>query len=257
MRQKRQAPEDKGSKVPGYIVTFSDMITLLLTFFVLLLSLADVQDPELFNIGRDSFIKSFKHFGLGMLLGKRVVLGFGETKIKHLTNDPDDPSEVRTIDEERERIRQIFKKISRSMITLPSCIVAERTDFSVANVRFSPGNATLDEPAKKSLTQFCLDLQQKPDSKAGTLYVLGLASDKTTEKKQWILSARRAQVVADFLRNILSSRSGSQTAYGAFSLPLKWNIYWWGAGPGGDWVSQDSPISRRSHVLIAVLRASD
>ncbi len=257
MRQKRQAPEDKGSKVPGYIVTFSDMVTLLLTFFVLLLSLADVQDPELFNIGRDSFLESFKYFGLGMLLGKQVMLGFGETKTKHLTNDPDDPSEVRTIDEERERIRQILEKISRSMTTLPSCIVAERTDFSVPNVRFSAGNATLNEPAKKSLTQFCLDLQQKPDSKTGTLYVLGLASDKTTEKKQWILSARRAQVVADFLRNILSLRSGSQTAYDAFSLPLKWNIYWWGAGPGGDWVSQDSPISRRSHVLIAVLRASD
>jgi len=257
LRQKRQALEDKGSKVPGYIVTFSDMVTLLLTFFVLLLTLADIQDPELFNKGRDSFLESLKNLGLGMLFGKQVVLGFGETKIKHLTNSPDDSSEVRTIDEERERVRQILEKISRSMTALPSCIVADRTDFSVANVRFSPGNATLDEPAKRSLAQFCLDLQQHTDSEPGTLYVLGLASDKTTEKKQWILSARRARVVADFLRNILSLGSGSETAYDTFSLPLKWRIYWWGVGPGGDWVSQDSPISRRSHVLIAVLRASD
>lgn len=233
------------------------MVTLLLTFFVMLLTMADVQDPELFNKGRDSFLESLRNFGLGMLFGKRAVLGFGETRTKHLTNGPDDSSQVRTIDEERERIGQILEKISRSMITLPSCIVAERTDFSVANVRFSRGNATLNEPAKKFLTEFCLDLQQKPDSKAGTLYVLGLASEKTTEKSQWILSAKRAQVVADFMRNILSLRSGSQTAYDAFSLPLKWSIYWWGAGPGGDWVSQDSPFSKRSHVLIAVLRAGD
>lgn len=257
MSPKRQAVEDKGSKVPGYIVTFSDMVTLLLTFFVLLLSLADIQDPELFNKGRDSFLESLKNFGLGMLFGKQVVLGFGETNIKHLTNGADDSSEVRTIDEERERIRQLLERISRSMIALPSCIVAERSDFSVANVRFSPGNATLGESAKKSLTQFCLDLQQQANPKAGTLYVLGLTSDKTTEKEQWMLSARRAQVVADFLRNTLSLSSGSQTVYDAFSLPLRWNIYWWGAGPGGDWVSQDSPISRRSHVLIGVLRASD
>ena len=257
MRQKRQAPEDKGSKVPGYIVTFSDMVTLLLTFFVLLLTLADIQDPELFNKGRDSFLESLENFGLGMLFGKRAVLGFGETKIKYLANGPDDSSEVRTIDEERERIRQILEKISRSMTTLPSCMVAKRADFSVANVRFSQGNATLNAPAKKSLTQFCLDLQQHPDSKAGTLYVLGLASDRMTEKNQWILSAKRAQAVAHFMQDILSLRSGSQTAYDALSLSLKWRIHWWGAGPGGDWVSQDSPISRRSHVLIAVLRASD
>ena len=257
MRQKSQAFEDKGSKVPGYIVTYSDMVTLLLTFFVLLLTLADIQDPELFNKGRDSFLESLRNLGLGMLFGKQVMLGFGQTKIKHLTNGPDDPSEVRTIDEEREQSRQILEKISRSMTTLPSCIVAERTDFSIVNVRFSPGNATLEEPAKKSLAQFCLDLQQDTDSTAGTLYVLGLASDETTEKKQWILSARRAQVVGDFLHNILWSRSGSQRAYDAFSLPLKWRIYWWGAGPGGDWVSQDSSISGRSHILIAVLRASD
>jgi chemotaxis protein MotB len=253
LRQKRQALEDNGSKVPGYIVTFSDMVTLLLTFFVLLLTLADVQDPELFNKGRDSFLESLKNLGLGMLSGKQVLLGFGDTKIKHLTNGPDDSSEVRTIDEERERVRQIMEKISRSMTALPSCIVAERSDFSVVDVRFAPGNTDLDEPAKSSLAQFCLDLQQHTISEPGTLYVLGLASDETAEKKQWILSARRARVVADFLGNILSS----QRTYDTFSLPLKWRIYWWGAGPGGDWVSQDSPISRRSHVLIAVLRRSD
>jgi len=36
------------------------MVTLLLTFFVMLLSLAEVQDPELFNKGRDSFWNSVK-----------------------------------------------------------------------------------------------------------------------------------------------------------------------------------------------------
>jgi hypothetical protein len=113
------------------------MVTLLLTFFVLLLSLADVQDPGLFNKGRDSFLESLRHFGLGMLFGQQAMLGFGETKIRHLTSSSDDLSEGRTIDEQRERIRQILERISRSMVTLPSRIVAERTDFSVANIRFS------------------------------------------------------------------------------------------------------------------------
>ena len=54
MKRPRLVIEEEGTKVPGYIVTFSDMVTLLLTFFVMLLTLADVQDPELFDKGRDS-----------------------------------------------------------------------------------------------------------------------------------------------------------------------------------------------------------
>jgi len=50
LRQARPVIEDDKPKVPSYIVTFSDMVTLLLTFFVMLLSLAEVQDPELFNL---------------------------------------------------------------------------------------------------------------------------------------------------------------------------------------------------------------
>ena len=39
MSRKNQTPEILPPKVPGYIVTFSDMVTLLLTFFVMLLTL--------------------------------------------------------------------------------------------------------------------------------------------------------------------------------------------------------------------------
>ena len=130
------------------------------------------------------------------------------------------------------------------MTTMPSQIVAKKINFSVTNIRFSPADAALNEPAKKFLAKFSLDLQQDFDSRAVKLYVLGLAGDETTEKEQWILSARRASAAADYLQNSLPSG-------------LEWLVYSWGAGPGGDWVSRDSPISRQSQVLIAVLRAND
>ena len=102
--KRRKGTEESGSKVPGYIVTFSDMVTLLLTFFVLLLSLADVQDPELFNRGRDSFWQSLRYCGLGPLLGKEVGSDLGNMKIKNPTSEPEDTSNDRTIDEKRERL---------------------------------------------------------------------------------------------------------------------------------------------------------
>ena len=243
MRRERQI-EANSPKVPAYIVTFSDMVTLLLTFFVMLLSLATVQDAELFNRGRESFLKSMRQLGLGMLYGGMEKPDFGNVKIKYFISGSDELSKGRTIDAKEEEIRRIFSKVNRSMTTMPSQIVAKKINFSVTNIRFSPADAALNEPAKKFLAKFSLDLQQDFDSRAVKLYVLGLAGDETTEKEQWILSARRARAAADYLQNSLPSG-------------LEWLVYSWGAGPGGDWVSRDSPISRQSQVLIAVLRAND
>ncbi|HEW78615.1 MAG TPA: hypothetical protein ENH34_01420 [Phycisphaerales bacterium] len=256
MRRKRQI-EPESAKVPAYIVTFSDMVTLLLTFFVMLLSLATVQDEELFNKGRESFLKSMRQLGLGVLYGGMKEPDFGNVKIKYFISSSDELSKGRTIDAKEEEIRWVFSKISRSMTTMPSQIVAKKNSFSMTNIRFSPDDATLNASAKRFLTQFVLDLQQNPGSKTVKLYVLGLTGEGSgfaesgkagpggaAEKEQWILSARRAWAVADYLQNILPSG-------------LKWPVYSWGAGPGGDWVSRDSPISRQSQILIAVLRAND
>jgi len=257
LKRQGQAIEEEGAKIPAYIVTFSDMVTLLLTFFVMLLSLAKSQDPGLFCAGRDSFIEYIENFGIGMLSGKGSRPDFGNVKVKYFISRPDRLFEGRTIDAKEEGIRRIFKEVSRSMRTMPSQIIAKRTNFSVTNIRFPAGDATLNEEAKRFLTKFSFDLQEGPDSTAVGLYVLGLAGDESTEKEQWMLSAKRAQAVADFLIDILPSGLGSQTQYGAFGGPPKWRVYSWGAGPGGNWVVQDSPISKRSQILIAVLRTGD
>ncbi|MHC4456524.1 MAG: flagellar motor protein MotB [Planctomycetota bacterium] len=240
----RKVTEESSPKVPGYIVTFSDMVTLLLTFFVLLISLAQMQDPGLFGRGRESFLESISGFGLGALYGRKHSPDFGHTKVKYFIDSPDKWFEDRSITAREEEIRRIFKKVDRTMKTMPSQIVAKRTNFSVTNIRFSPTGASLNDAAKRFLTQFCIDLQHVPNPKTIRLYVLGLAEEPSSEKERWLLSARRAQAAAEFLESICPSE-------------YKWPIYWWGAGPGGDWAEENSPISRKSQILIAVLRPKD
>jgi len=232
LSRKQQVPEKSKPNVPAYIVTFSDMVTLLLTFFVMLLSLANVQDPELFNRSRNAFRQHINSLGLGMLWGSKMAPELGEFKKRYLIANPDKEPTVRTIEAREENIRRIFKKVSQTMETKHSQIVAKKNNFSVTNISFSPGDAILNEPAKKFLTQFATDLQQDAGSQEIKLYVLGLARDERTEKRQWILSAKRAQAVADFLQRLLPS-------------------------PGGCWVTRDSPIFKQSQILIAVLRAND
>jgi len=258
LKRRHQSTEEGGPKVPGYIVTFSDMVTLLLTFFVMLLSLATVQDPELIGMGRDSFSFAIKNFGLGMLWGSKPRPDLGHVKIKHFISKADKLFDGRSIHTKEEEIRQVFNELRQSMKTMPSEIAAKKTDFSVTNIRFARGDARLDVSAKRFLGGFCSNLQSAmADSRPIKLYVLGLAGDRAAEKEQWILSAKRAKAVADYLRGILSSESDFQRQRSAFGGWSKWSVYWWGAGPGGDWVRQDSPISRQSQILIAVLRADD
>jgi len=244
LTRKRQVPEKSGPNVPAYIVTFSDMVTLLLTFFVMLLSLAKVQDPELYNRSRNAFKQHINSLGLGMLLGSRMAPEFDEFKKRYLIANPDKESIVRTIDAKEENIRRIFKKITQTMETKHSQITAKKNNFLVTNISFSPHDSQLNESAKKFLTQFAVNLQQDTDSGEVKLYVLGLARDERTEKEQWILSALRAQAVADFLEGLLPSQ-------------LQCPVYSWGAGPGSYWVIRDSPISKQSQILIAVLMVNN
>ncbi len=253
---KRQPIKEEKPKVAAYIVTFSDMITLLLTFFVMLLSLATAQDDKMFHKGRDSFSYAIKSFGLGMLAGRRPKPDLGYYKVKYYINEPNETFKGRSINIKEEKIRKLFNELNRSMKSMPSVMAANKTDFTVTNIRFAQGDARLDEPAKQFLDGFSSQLQQNYGSRPVKLYVLGLANDQRAEKEQWILSAKRAKAAADYLRGILSSGSGSQIQrrIGGWS---NWSVYWWGAGPGGDWVRHDSPISKQSQILIAVLRVED
>ena len=86
-------------------------------------------------------------------------------------------------------------------------------------------------------------MQQSKVSKKISLYVVGLARDVSGEKNQWILSALRAQQVANFLKTSFAEQSS-------------WEVYSWGTGSGGMWIKQDSPVSEESQILIAILESS-
>ena len=244
MRPKRRKVDDSKPIIPAYIVTFSDMVTLLLTFFVMLLSMAKVQDPELFYISRDAFVKHIHNIGLGMLFGRTRVSSLDKHKNKFFVSDTNQVSEARAIDNKEEDKRRLFKKVAESMKVRKSQIIAKKTNFTVTDINFSTGNSQLNASAKSFLKQFALSLQANDSSEDLRLYVLGLDQSEKDEKHQWILSAIRAKVVADYLRQALPSY-------------LNWPIYSWGAGPGGDWVGQKTAFSEKSQIMIAILRNSE
>jgi len=176
---KRQAIKEEKPKVPAYIVTFSDMTTLLLTFFVMLLSLATVQDDEMFHKGRESFSYAIKTFGLGMLVGRKPKPDLGYYKVKYYMDEPNEAFVGRSINTKEEKIRKLFNELNRSMKCMPSVMAANKTDFTVTNIRFAQGDARLDESAKqflgepkKSSGYFLLSGQRRRRIICGVFYLL-------------------------------------------------------------------------------------
>ena len=97
------------------------------------------------------------------------------------------------------------------MRTFPSKVSAKKTDFTATDIRFAEGDSQLDDSAKQFINNFSSQLQQTYGSSPIGLNILGLASGQTNEKQQWILSAKRAKAVSDYLQSTLSSGAGAQT----------------------------------------------
>jgi len=241
---------EETAQVPIWIITFSDMTTNLLTFFVLLVSLGTMRDDTLNDSGMaPTFIGELKR-GFGF----KKTLELGETKINYQISGPDELSDGRTINAKEEDLRRAFEKIRQSTTVVPSRLVADKVNFSTANVYFDTGQAALSEEGKKVLTDFCRNLKQSRGREPVMLYVLGLAPDEKNEKKQWMLSALRAEAAAKTLRDTLASISNSQTQSNPSLPPPEWIVYSLGSGSGGDWTGPAGPGSQSSHILIADLR---
>ena len=247
---RRKGTTEESYQVPLWIVTFSDMTTNLLTFFVLLLSMGHMRDDTLFDQGQA--LTYFESIRRGFRLKRTFDLG--NTKVKYHTTDQVDLPEVRTIDAREEEIRRLFAKLCRSMKAMPSPIATPNTDFLTIDIRFGQGRSDLSEQAQTSLRRLASQVQETAGPEQGTIYVLGLAGDVASEQEQWLLSAQRARAAADLLERTLSAASGLSRQHSLLKNPSKWTVYSWGVGPGSDWVGPNSPISRQSQILIGVLR---
>ena len=258
--KKQTAPvEEKGECAPLWIISFADMISLLMAFFIMLMTMSTTDKGILGNEGAGifeetlyGFKKTIATLGVPELFGgiqgsfgsAEDVLSFDSRRTYYSISDGNDTAANRTIDAHEERIRRIFNRLDRRVKTFKPQIYGSQPDFIVTPIAFERGQDTLDESARQFLNKFIADLYESSMSDKLNLYVVGLAPQETSEKQRWILSVKRAQAVADFLTNNLPPGTD-------------WSIYSWGTGSGGDWVKKDGPISEQSQILISVLRVND
>jgi len=242
---KKHTEDESAPGAPAWTVTFSDMITLLLTFFVLLLSLGSTKDAGIVDKGRgDAFVKSLKGHGRGFGQGKKIKSKLNHEQSYYGTDMKDDSSSERLLDAEEEKVRRLFKEVSKSMKAIPSQITSDETAFSPTNIKFADNSDKLDINPADLFNELCSSLKQNQSDDI-KLCIVGLANDTKDEKQRWILSAKRAQIVSDLLKKTLKEQK------------LDYPVYSWGAGDGGEWTNTDSAFSKELQVLITILRTGD
>jgi outer membrane protein OmpA-like peptidoglycan-associated protein len=245
--------EEKGESAPLWIISFADMISLLMAFFVMLLTMAHTKDrsgtlgmtgTDVFGSTIRSFNTNISNYGIPWITDKanRVVPNDNYRNKPPAGNAKAPANGV--MDGHQNETELLFANIDKQAKTFRSQTEGLFPDFKITPVMFDKGQAVLNEEGRLFLTNFSKELLGSGASKELVLYIVGLASEETNETQKWIISAKRAQVAADFLHEILSSQ-------------FQCTFYSWGAGQGGRWVAQDSPASKQSQLLIAVLRENN
>jgi len=246
MKHLRKAPQPEADEgPPAWIVSFSDMITLLLAFFVLLQAFAHVQDPELFFIGRDSFRRAIAGMGVpDLLFGKQERPRFEHPKPKYTTEEAKNKiPKNRILDAEDERIRQAFARLRRMVETRSSELRERHISTYATPIRFAPSQARLNPSAREYLSALARDLKQGLSHRAITVQMIGLAAKaETGPAGQWRLSAQRAKSVQDFLEDACADGVTKG----------RWKFLSWGVAAGGKWTEKLGLISDKPYVVIVV-----
>lgn len=235
MSRKKSGGQD-GPSVPAYIVTFSDMVTLLLTFFVLLLSMAEDNNPEKFRLGQESFRRSLANFGLrGILYTLSTNNNYSEDMINYPI-DEDEEKQLTPTNAHEEKLRRLFNKINDNMEVRPSQIKGRLTDLITPAINFGSTSDNLTQKHESILSEICSELTLS-DQKY-TIYVVGLAPDKWGDDK-WIIASKRGAAVAEYMYKKLGSG---------------FKIHSWGTADASDWLISSSSSTIESDIIIVILQ---
>ena len=203
-RQKKEEQASAGA--PLWMVTYSDMVTLLLTFFVMLIAMANFE-----QVGRVQAVFQSIRLALGVGGAHEQLMGASEEQQQQV-------AEIQSRDELQPVMSRLRESLSRKISDDLVRMTRTRTEIRVSlsdGVLFKPGSRELDPRSFPLLTQIA---QILGEHEKVSVQVEGHTDDTGNVKGNWDLSAGRAVEVVYYLQNKgeLDGRSLEAKGYGQF-----------------------------------------
>lgn len=159
--------DENTSNSPEWIVTFGDMMSLLLTFFILLVSMSEVKSEKKFREIADSLRLQF---GVDTLFA-----GLLPSSIQ-----PRDPQLALMVTSGRSRKQRVASDnqpaaSSGSVVAPVRSSTAPQLGLPMSQIAFQPQRDDLSEAARQALQSFFLSIADKP----GTIELRGYVRDVT------------------------------------------------------------------------------
>ncbi len=176
-----------GGGTPAWMVSFGDMMTLILTFFILLVSMAEEQKVGLTAQGIGSFVMALESHGLLGLMSDSAKLRISHRIRQRFDLPPEDDPERRAdpddaVDLELLRAEALDALLPHDELQQP------------AIATFAPGSAALTDETRAYLDRLAPTLQPLRDQ---ILALDGHAADRGTGSladPHWLAYARAAAV---------------------------------------------------------------
>jgi flagellar motor protein MotB len=243
MAPKNKKPLDDEDDVPAWIVSFSDMVTLLLAFFVLLQAFATEKSPDLFFAGKGSFERAIHGMGIpDLILGRRNSDEKDWRRIKYPMPDDDRRIRRRVRDYDNDRMRELFNQMRQKSFALEAMnIAAVVRNIYPTTVSFSGHGVLLDEVSKQALDHTIQQLQQFVSEDRISLYILVFTPDVQDPDQRLMVGARRSQAVEGYVRRSLARQLHDKERIQAMSVSI-----------GNAWASQFRTNSRQQVVILAI-----
>ncbi len=179
----------KKKGAPSYMVSFGDMMTLILCFFILLVSMAKERNFGMLAKGIGSFVVQLKSHGLtGVLSGAEKQEIFDQ--VRRRFNLPPEPDPKRRTDHDSASSRELLRASAVELLE------PHRETGTPRIAAFEAGLATLTESTRNYLDQLAPTMLPR----RGQLLVLeGHATDAPPGVPDHVLALQRAQAVREYL----------------------------------------------------------